>query len=639
MLPNRVCDTDGMKTVGGTVLLLAVLGLGACSSEAETPRAADARNSDRIASTIAAATPGPEVITRQFPASTTAGAGNGGRSGGAASNRSASGSETSPGNGGGQGRGTDGAGRPTGNGIGNGNGNGTPDRRCRQRGKVAGGDWTSLNRDLGNTRDQPAEDRIGPDDVAALVPAWSFAGESVGATGGMRSTPIVANGCVYLGLGQGYLGDRGDVIAIDATTGDLVWHAQIDGSVLGLAAGDGVIYATPSRGTRGDVALPVVTDTYTPAGSYAIALDAATGALRWTSARLDDGTPANGTFINASPVVFEAGDREMLFVPLAGGSGDGAKVPMYFLDARTGETIRRALTLTEAEYAEGFGGTGIWTTAAYDPATQHLYAGTADSDSRTRQHPFNNAILKIDANPKRPTFASVVAAYQGTTEHADLDAYIGYPNNPVCGSSVGGNELALPTFFDTSASPECLELDFDFGASPNLYSSAGRSRVGALQKSGLYHSIDTTSMLGDWKFFVGPGGPAMDSATAAVADGRVFVGATPNLVYDLDQRTGTSGWVSTTGSDLFAYQPITSANGVLYTINDAGFFVALRAATGATLRTSAIAAEGGFPQCLGVGAGVAVAQHTVFVPCDAGGPVDLAGLPSTPGGLVAYRLP
>jgi hypothetical protein len=52
-----------------------------------------------------------------------------------------------------------------------------------------------------------------------------------------------------------------------------------------------------------------------------------------------------------------------------------------------------------------------------------------------------------------------------------------------------------------------------------------------------------------------------------------------------------------------------------------------------------IAGDGGFSQCLGVGAGVAIARGTVFAPCDAGGLTDAAGLPSPPGGLVAYRLP
>jgi len=497
-----------------------------------------------------------------------------------------------------------------------------------------------LNGDLANSRHQPDEHRVGGGQVGGLRPAWSFDGASVGATGGMRSTPIVAGGCVYIGLGQGYLGDRGDVIALNADTGALVWHVQLDGSVLGLAAANGLIYATPSSGTRGEVALPVVTDAYEPAGSYAVALDAATGKARWSSERLDDGLAANGTFVNASPVVFNAGGRRIVFVPLAGGAGDGARVPMYFLDAVTGATIARALTLTDDEYRAGFGGTGIWSTAAYDPATQHLYAGTADSDGRTRQHPYNNAILRIDANPTRDTFATVDAAYAGTSEHADLDALIGYPRNPLCGLAPGGSSIELPTFLDTSASVECLELDLDFGASPNLYrDSVGRLRVSALQKSGVFHSIDAESMSRAWTVYVGPGGAAMDSVTAALADGKIYAGATPNLVLELDQHGGAVGWISTTGVDVFAYQPLTVANGVVYAVNDLGSLVALDGASGRTLLERDIARDGGFTQCLGVGAGVAVARGTVYAPCDAGGLADLLALPSPPGGLVAYRLP
>jgi outer membrane protein assembly factor BamB len=471
-----------------------------------------------------------------------------------------------------------------------------------------------------------------------LRPVWSFSAAEVGATGGMRSTPIVANGCVYVGFGQGYLGDRGDVVALNADTGELVWHATLEGSVLGLAAANGLIYATPSLGTRGDVALPVVTESYHPAGSYAVALDARTGERVWTSRRLDDGNPANGTFINASPVPYDAGDRHLLFVPLAGGSGDGARVPMYFLDALTGATVRRAHSLSDAEYAAGFGGTGIWSTAAYDPTTQHLYAGTADSDGHSRQHPYNNALLKIDANPRRATFASVVDSYAGTTEHANLDASIGHPNNPLCGALRGAAGLDLPTFFDTSASVDCLELDFDFGASPNLYVDAdGRQRVGALQKSGVYHSVHTDRMTAAWTTWVGPGGALMDAGTAAVGDRDVYVGATPNLVFGLRRQTGQVRRLTTTGLDAFAYQPLTLANGVLYALNDAGFLVGIDAASGAPLLHRLLALDGGFLHCLGVGAGVAVARNTVYAPCDAGGLADLAGVPGPPGGLVAYR--
>ncbi|HUP87403.1 MAG TPA: PQQ-binding-like beta-propeller repeat protein [Acidimicrobiales bacterium] len=513
--------------------------------------------------------------------------------------------------------------------------------RCALTAQLSdGGDWPSLNHDPGNTRNQRAEDRIGTREVADLEPAWSFDGASVGITGGTRSTPVVAYGCVYVAFGMGYLGDRGDVVALDADTGALVWHRQIDGSILGLAAANGMIYATPSRGTRGDLSMPVVTKDYAPAGSYATAFDAHSGKTRWTSARLDDGNAKNGTFVNASPVAFRVGGRELVFVPLAGGGGDGARVPMYFIDALTGSIVRRAFTLTDAEYDAGFGGTGVWSTAAYDATTQHLYVGTADSDAHTRQHPYNNALLRVDANPTRTTFATVVDSYSGTSEHADLDAVIGSEQNPACGLAGDAVGIDPPTFFDTSASPTCLELDLDFGASPNLYDDAsGRLRVGALQKSGIYHSVDAATMNAAWTFLVGPGGAFMDGATAAIDGDRVLVAATPNLLYGLGGDAGDLRWAATTDADLFSYQPVTVANGVVYAINDLGLLVGVDAATGFPLLRRSIALDGGFDQCLGVGAGVAVARHTVFAPCDAGGLHDLAGLPSPAGGLVALRLP
>ena len=446
---------------------------------------------------------------------------------------------------------------------------------------------------------------------------------------------------MYVGFGQGYLGDRGDIVALDVETGEVVWHVRLNASVLGLTVVDGMVYAAPSAGTRGEVAMPVVTDTYEPAGSYAVAFDAKTGALRWKSARLDDGNPANGTFVNATPVVYTARGRDLVFVPLSGGSGDGARVPMYFLDARSGKTVRKAFSLTDAEYQQGFGGTGIWSTAAYDPVERHLYAGTADSDGRTRQHRYNNAILKIDADPKRPTFATVVQSYKGISEHADLDAVIGYPNNPLCRQAVAGApDIDFPTFFDTSASVECVELDFDFGASPMLHEVGGKLRVGELQKAGVFHDVDAGTMTPAWRFFVGPGGPFQDSGSATLTGGRIVTGATPNLLFGLDASGGSLDWVC--GEP--AWTPSPTSRSARPTAS------CMRSTTSARcwpttppparpLVDRSIAEDGGFPQCLGAGAGVAVARGTVFAPCDAGGLTDLAGLPDSPGGLVAYRLP
>lgn len=95
--------------------------------------------------------------------------------------------------------------------------------------------------------------------------------------------------------------------------------------------------------------------------------------------------------------------------------------------------------------------------------------------------------------------------------------------------------------------------------------------------------------------------------------------------------------MSTTGADAFAYQPTSAAAGVLYAITDSGTLLALDAESGLPVLQRDLALDGGFGNCWGVGAGVAIAHHTVFAPCDAGGTEDLAGTTSNAGGVVAYR--
>lgn len=499
------------------------------------------------------------------------------------------------------------------------------------------GDWPSLNGGHDNTRYQRAESVL---DAESLERRWSFDIGTLGATGAFRSTPVIADGCVYVASGEGYLGQRGDVVALNADTGELVWHATVDGSLLGLAVADGLVYATPSKGTRGDVETPTVTEGYSPDGAYALALDARTGHLRWTSDRLDDGNATNGSFVNASPVVVPARGGSLVFVPLSGGGGDGARVPMYFLDARTGRTVRRAFSLTDAEYAQGYGGTGIWTTAAYDPVTGHLYAGTADSDGKTKQHRFNNALLKIDADPTRPTFATVVGHYEGTSERGNVDRTVpGFGESPLCSADSAVPTGDLPTFLDRSASPECLELDLDFGASPQLHlGEDGRLKVAALQKSGFLHEVDAATMEADWSVVVGPGGAAMSSGTGAIGERGLHVGGTPDLLFEVRRADGGVQWASSTGVDAFAYQPLTLANGVLWALTDLGVLVAVDAGTGLVRLHHAVAPDvGRGPDgCLGAGAGVAVARGMLYVPCDAGGQDDLLGVEGPSGALVAY---
>lgn len=517
-----------------------------------------------------------------------------------------------------------------------------PAAHCADDGH-AGGEWPSLNHDLSNTRFQREEHTIGPAQVPSLSPAWTFqVPAEAGRDGGVQSTPIIAGGCVYFTTsGQGVLatnwseglsedaGFRGGVVyALNADTGELVWKTPVNGYVLGLTKANGLIYALPSAAP--EPAAPA--GAREPKGAHAVALDGRTGRVVWVSERLDDDDPRNGAVINASPVVFtpRGGTRSMVFVPMSVGGGDGARMPLYLLDARTGRLVKRFFALSAQEYAAGYGGAGIWSTAAFDPATGHLYAGTADSEGHTRQHPYNDAILKIDADPARPTFGTVLDAYSGTSEHYDLDRDLpAWQDNAVC--------RADPTLVpnqDRSQSTDCLELDLDFGSSPIIYTDGrGRRLVAELQKSGVLHAVDTRGMEAVWtKVLSGPD-EAGHGATGASDGTDLYVSVSPNLLWSFERTAGSARWTTPTGASAMSYQPVTAANGVIYGITDVGALVAVDAGSGSMLVQRPISIDAGLRSCLGTGAGVAVARNTVYAPCDAAAITSVG----SPGAIVAYR--
>src|SRR5687767_11017391 len=63
---------------------------------------------------------------------------------------------------------------------------------------VAGGDWPMYGRDLSNARNQTEESTISTANVTTLTPAWTFSPTEQGGIGTLQSTPIVAEGCVYV---------------------------------------------------------------------------------------------------------------------------------------------------------------------------------------------------------------------------------------------------------------------------------------------------------------------------------------------------------------------------------------------------------------------------------------------------------
>jgi outer membrane protein assembly factor BamB len=453
-------------------------------------------------------------------------------------------------------------------------------------GPAPGGEWRSYGHDLANSRHQDQETIIDAGRAAKLAPRWVFSAEAAGAGGDFENTPAVADGCLFLGSTDGW------VLALNADTGELVWKTQLPYGVGGsLAIADGLVLANVNRGN--------VPST--------VALDETTGALVWQSVPLD---AQHGTEILSSPVVFDG-------MVIVGVSGAGAEAGTTFfgtqdsrlffrgtyvlLDERTGAILFKGWVIPDDDFARGFSGGGVWSTAAVDLDAHYAYIGSGNPFS-PHEHPNTNSLLKIDVDRSRATFGQIVAGYHGTP---DLYAQ-GATYKPHC-------EAYVDVF-------TCETSDFDFGASPQLFTDAGgRSLVGDMQKGSVYHAADRDTMQGVWQTTIGaPFGWLGGMSTASFDGTSISVGGSaPGLVAALDPATGAAAWVAPI-ADAIHFQPVTTANGVTYGTDSRDVLDAWDTATGAQVLARPLAIDRGRPGSPSQGSGVVVARNTVYVPVSGG---------------------
>jgi quinoprotein glucose dehydrogenase len=131
------------------------------------------------------------------------------------------------------------------------------------------GEWRSYGGDLGNTKYSPL-DQINATNFNKLQLAWRFNTASLGPRPeyNLEATPLMVGGVVYTVAGA-----RRDVVALDATNGELLWMhtekegARGDGAPRGLS-GRGLAYWTNGRDER---------ILYVTPGYRLVSLDAKTG--------------------------------------------------------------------------------------------------------------------------------------------------------------------------------------------------------------------------------------------------------------------------------------------------------------------------------------------------------------------------
>jgi quinoprotein glucose dehydrogenase len=130
-------------------------------------------------------------------------------------------------------------------------------------------DWTTYGGDLASRRYRPF-DQINRDNFKDLEVAWRFKTDALGAVPefNFQSTPLMVKGVIYTTAGT-----RRAVVALDATTGEMLWmHREDEGKRAQAAprklSGRGLAYWTDGRESR------IV---YVTPGYQMVALDAKTG--------------------------------------------------------------------------------------------------------------------------------------------------------------------------------------------------------------------------------------------------------------------------------------------------------------------------------------------------------------------------
>jgi polyvinyl alcohol dehydrogenase (cytochrome) len=377
--------------------------------------------------------------------------------------------------------------------------------------------------------------------------------------GDFTGTPVVARDLVVAGS------NTGRVYALNGTTGKVRWQRKL--------GEDPVNNSVAISGGR--VFVPVAK----PHKPWMAALDLQSGKVLWKK-RLDRQKDSD-TY--GAPVVWN-GAVYMGISALFGETGDpkvSVRGAVVALDTRSGK--RRWKTFMVPKKHDGG---AVWNTPAIDTKTGTLYVGTGNAYHEPAADT-TDSIVQLDARTGRK-----LKHFQATPE----DVWNGTEN--------------------AGEGP-----DYDFGASPNLLKGTdGQALVGEGQKSGTYWALDRRTMKPVWNTATGPGAQVGGIIGSTAWDGDRVYG--PDTVggelWALDEG-GSFNWLSADGGPA-RFNPVSVANGVVYTTDMNGSLTARDAQTGAVLTRLPL----GSPTW----AGTAIAGGSVFVSI---------GIEGGTGWIVSYR--
>ncbi|MDB5071227.1 MAG: pyrrolo-quinoline quinone [Candidatus Eremiobacteraeota bacterium] len=265
-------------------------------------------------------------------------------------------------------------------------------------------EWVTYGHDYGNQRYSPLSE-ITPNNALSLLPAYVV---QTGVLGSFETSPIVSGGMIYIST------PYDAVAAIDARTGDVRWKRPP------LSGHFKVCCGPASRGVAVTHDLIVLGQL----DGVLVALDRSSGEVRWAKAVANNDA---GYSMTMAPLI--VGDS--VIMGLGGGEfgirgslsayalTDGALRwrwyatdpqhwfgPSKRLRSDSGRFDERESAQLRKKFAGSWqrGGGGIWTTPAYDPKTNTIYAGTGNPwpDYNGHERPgdnlFTDCILALDAS-------------------------------------------------------------------------------------------------------------------------------------------------------------------------------------------------------------------------------------------------
>lgn len=452
--------------------------------------------------------------------------------------------------------------------------------------------WSMGGHDLRNSRSNPDQMVVTADNAGKLATKWTFTTH-----GDVSATPAVVGGAVYFPDWGGYINK------VSASTGALIWQQKLSDYGYNGAA-DLVSRTAPAvvgnvvyigdQGGGSNIA---------PRPGRVLAINATTGDLLWSSVINQNVF----TIITQAPVVHNgvvyvgaasAEENAAAFIP--GYPCCTFRGSFSALDAASGAVLWTTYMVpNNGGAAGGYSGAAIWgSTPALDPASDTVYVTTGNNynvpasvkDCQTGGGTPADCLSPDDHVDSILALSMTSGSIKWATGVQGFDDWIvscipGIAPNP-CPTSTPGP-------------------DYDFGSGANLFNIKGangakRQMVGAGAKSGIYWALDASTGAIAWSNEAGPGSTLGGIEWGTATDGKRIYIAEANFGFKaysqnaalphtgsfaaLDPATGAILWQTPDPSGSFDIGAVSVSNGVVYGGSMSGHMYAFDAAKGKVLR-------------------------------------------------------